>query len=87
MRITKKLPDNWYDLFKNHCELPPEEFQFIIGKQWKTPTDSSEGYCKVNNNLPSDHTEGENSRSIETNISPQMEQVGYINSKKQQLRL
>ena len=31
-RITNKLPDNWGDLFKNHCELPLEEFQLSIVK-------------------------------------------------------
>ena len=56
-RITNKLPDNWDDLFKNHRELPPEEFQFSIGKQWKNPTDHSEGDRKVNNNLPTDPSE------------------------------
>ena len=39
--ITNKLPDNWDGIFKNHHELPPNEFQFRIGKQWKTPTDCS----------------------------------------------
>ena len=37
--ITNKPPDNCGDLFKNHRELPPKEFPFSIGKQWKTPTD------------------------------------------------
>ena len=108
-RITNKLLDNWDDLFNNHRELPPEEFQFSIGKKMKNPTDRSEGdrkvnnnspsdrsvgdrkvnnYSpndrsegdhKVNNNSPSDYTEGENSRSIETNLSPQREQVRAIN--------
>ena len=53
-RLTNKLPDNWDDLFKNHRELPLEEFQFSIGKQWKIPTDRSEGDRKVNNNSPTD---------------------------------
>ena len=39
--ITNKLPDNWDGLFKNNCELPPEEFQLSIGKQQKTPTECS----------------------------------------------
>ena len=38
-RITNKFSDNWDDIFKNHRELPPEELQFSIEKQWKTPTD------------------------------------------------
>ena len=33
--ITNKLPDNWDDIFKNHHELPPEEFQFSIGNYEK----------------------------------------------------
>ena len=37
--VTNKLPDNWDDIFKNYHELSPKEFQFSIGKQWKTPTD------------------------------------------------
>ena len=57
--ITKKLPENWDYLFKNHCELPSKEFQFSIGKKWKTPTDSSEGDRKVNNNSPTEQTEGD----------------------------
>ena len=57
-RITKKLPANWDDIFKNHCELPTEEFQFSIGKQWKTPTDLSEGYRKEKNNSPTDSSDG-----------------------------
>ena len=40
-RITNKLPDGWDNIFKKHCETTPEEFQFNIGKQWKTPTDRS----------------------------------------------
>ena len=36
-RISKKLPDNWDNLFNNHHELPPEEFQFIIGKKMENP--------------------------------------------------
>ena len=31
-RKTNKLPEKWDDLFKNHRKLPPEEFQFSIGK-------------------------------------------------------
>ena len=38
-RITNKFPDNWDNLFKNHRELPPGEFQFRIVKQCTTPTD------------------------------------------------
>ena len=57
VRITNKLPDSWDDIFKNHRELSPEEFQFGIVKQWKTLTDRSEGYCKVNNNSPTDRSE------------------------------
>ena len=56
--ITNKLPDNWDELFKNHRELPPKEFQFSIRKQWKTPTDCSEGDRKFNNNSPTDCSEG-----------------------------
>ena len=82
LTIKNKLPDNWDDLFKNHCELPPEEFQFSIGKQWKTPigcsevdwkvnnnspTDCSEVDCKVNNNSPTDCSEGDHKVN---NISP-----------------
>ena len=44
--------------FQNHRELPPEEFQFSIGKQWKTPTDRSEGYRKEKNNSPTDSSDG-----------------------------
>ena len=58
-RITNKLPDNWDDIFKNHQQLPPEEFDFRIGKLCKTPTDLSKGDGKVNNNSPSDHSEGD----------------------------
>ena len=57
--ITNKLLDNWGNLFKNHRELPPKEFQFSIGKQWKTPTECSEGDCKANNNSPTDRSEGD----------------------------
>ena len=39
--VTNKIPDNWDNLFKNHCELPSKEFQFSIEKQWKPPTDCS----------------------------------------------
>ena len=53
-RITKKLPENWDGIFKNHRELPPEEYHFSIGKQWKNLTDRSEVDRKVNNNSPSD---------------------------------
>ena len=56
---NQKLPDNWDDIFKNRRELPPEEFQFSIGKQWKNSTDRSEGDEKVNNNSPSDRLEGD----------------------------
>ena len=80
--------------FKNHHELPTKEFQFIIGKQRKTPTDRSEGERKVNNNSSydrsegdlkvnnnslSDQTEGKNSRSINKNPSSQRDQVGASN--------
>ena len=70
-RITNKLPDNWGD-------PQPEEFQFSIRKQWKTPNDRSEGDHKVNKNSPSDQTEGDNYSFIEKYISPQREQVGAI---------
>ena len=56
----KKNPDNWDDIFKNHRELSPEEFQFSMGKQWKKPTDRSEGDLQVNNNSPSYQIKGEN---------------------------
>ena len=59
--ITNKLPDNRENIFNNHRELPQEEFQFIIEKQWKTLTDHSKGYRKLNNNSPSDQIEGANS--------------------------
>ena len=52
--ITNKLPDNWDNIFKNHRELTPKEFQFSKGKQWKNPTDYSEVDRKVNNNSPTD---------------------------------
>ena len=52
--ITNKLPDNWDDLFRNHRELPPKDFQFRIGKQWKTSTYCSERDRKFNNNSPTD---------------------------------
>ena len=89
--ITKKLPDNWGDILKTHCELPPKELQLSIEKKWKTPTecskgdnkvnnnsptDCSEGDLKVNSNSPSNQTEGAHYRSIETNLPPQREQVG-----------
>ena len=76
---NKQTPRQLGRYFQNHCELPPEEFQFSIGKKWKIPTDRSEGDHKVHNNSPSDHTEWENSRSIKTNLSPQREQVRAIN--------
>ena len=57
-RITSKIPDNWDNTFNNHCEPSPEEFQFSIGKKWKTPTDRSEGYRKANNNSTTDCSEG-----------------------------
>ena len=57
--IPNKLPENWENLFKNHPKLPPKEFQFSIGKQWKTLTDCSEGERKVNNNSPTDRSEGD----------------------------
>ena len=57
--ITNKLPDNWDDLFKNYCDLPPKEFQLRIRKQCKTPTDCSEGDHKVNNKSPTDCSEVE----------------------------
>ena len=57
-RIKKKLPDNWEDIFNDHRELLPEEFQFSIGKQWKTPTDCSEVDRKVINNSLTDRSEG-----------------------------
>ena len=44
----------------------------------ETPTDRSEGDRKVNNNSPSDQTDGENYRSIKTNLSPQRDLVGDI---------
>ena len=69
-RITNKLPENWDDLFNIHCELTPEEFQFIIGKQWNKPTDRSEGDSKANHNSLSEQTEGENYCYTETNLSP-----------------
>ena len=40
-----------------------------------SPTDRPEGDRKLNKNSPSNQTEGENSRYIETNISPQRDQV------------
>ena len=46
-----------------------------------SPTDSSEGYLKVNNTSPSDHTEVSNSHSIKTSIYPQRDQVGVISRK------
>ena len=49
-RITNKLRKNWDNLFNKHHELTSEEFQFSVGKQWKTPTDRSEGDHKINNN-------------------------------------
>ena len=80
-RTTNKLPYNWEDLFNNHRELPPEEFQFSIGKQWEKSTDRSEGDRVVKNNSPSDQIEGAIYRYIKNNLSPQREQVGYINRK------
>ena len=56
-RITNKLSENWDDTFKNYCEIPQEEFQFSIGKQWKPPNDRVEGDRKVNNNSPTDCSE------------------------------
>ena len=78
-RITNKPPYDWDDLFKKHLEVPPEELQFSIWKRWKPPTHCSKGYRKVNNNSPYIQTEGANSHSIKTNISPQKEQVGARN--------
>ena len=57
-RIINKPPENWDDIFNNHRELTQEEFQFIAGKTFKTPTDHSEGDRKVNNNSYSGHIEG-----------------------------
>ena len=57
--ITNKLLDNWGNLFKNHRELPPKEFQFSIGKQWKNLIDCSEGDRKFNNNSPTYCSEGD----------------------------
>ena len=74
-RITNKLPDNWNELFKNNRELPSEEFQFKIGKQWNEPTDCSEGDRKDIQIPPSEQTEGATSRHTETNSSLQMETV------------
>ena len=65
--ITNKLPDIWDDIFKDHRELPPKEFQFILVKQWKTPTDCSEGDVKVNNNSPTDCSEGDRKVSNNSN--------------------
>ena len=65
--------------FQHRRELPPEEFQFSIRKQWKTLTDRQEGDRKVNQNSPSDQTEGENYHFIKTNIYPQRLQVRAIN--------
>ena len=42
-RKTKKILDNWDDIFNNYRELPQEEFQFIIGKKWKFLTYRSGG--------------------------------------------
>ena len=72
--ITNKLPDNCDNLLKNHCELPPKELQSSMGKQWKTPTDCSEGDCKVNNNSPTDCSEGD--RKVNNN-SPTDRSEGY----------
>ena len=73
-RITNKIPDSWDNIFKDHCELPPEEFQLSIGKQCKTRltvqrettsqttthfTDRSEGDRKVINNSPTERLEGD----------------------------
>ena len=78
-RITNKPPENWDDLFKNHCELPHEKFQFSIEKQRTTPTDRSEGNHKVNHYSPSIQTEGDISHSTGANLSPQREHVEAIN--------
>ena len=51
---NKKRPNNWDYIFNKHCELPPEEFQFGIEKQWKKPADCSEEQLKLNHNPPSD---------------------------------
>ena len=74
-RITNKLPDNWNELFKNNLELPSEEFQFKIGKQWNEPTDRSEGDRKEIRLPPSEQTEGATSRQTETHSSLQRERV------------
>ena len=57
--ITNKLSDSWENIFKNHRELLPKEFQFSIEKKRKTPSGFSEGDCKVKNNSPTDCSEGE----------------------------
>ena len=36
-RITNKLPHNWDNIFNKHGELPPDEFQFSIGKTMEKP--------------------------------------------------
>ena len=80
-RITNNLIQLG-QFFKNNRELPLEEFQFRIGNQCKTPTGRSEGDRKVDNNLPSDQIEESNSRYIKTYLSPQREQIRYINRQK-----
>ena len=71
--IRNKLSENWDDIFKNHRELPPKEFQFSIGKQWKTLTDCSEGYRKVNNNSPTAFSEVD--RKVNNNSPTEIQKV------------